>query len=302
MNLVMRSGAALIAAGVSSIASAAIVNDWNLIVLGNANNSSQDIEGRAWVGGNFISSGSPTVAKNLDPASSFLGKTTLAVGGNVSVANLNQQAGNLRYGGTFAGNFNANGGGNRAQDGSIAAQVPSYTNELVGLSNFYKSLSANSTASFPSGQPGAVTYNANPVNGLAVFNVSAANVFNNNLIQQLNLNINSATAIVINVSGTTVNFTSGNMTGNWLSAFARSKVIWNFHQATSIFLDRNFNGAILAPNAHLRNTTAIDGSVFVKTLQQDGEIHLPNFAGFIPTPGTAALLALAGLTAARRRR
>lgn len=301
MNLVMRSGAALVAAGVSSIASAAIVNDWNLIVLGNANNSSQDIEGRAWVGGNFISGGSPTVAKNLN-AASFLGKTTLAVGGSVSVSNLNQQAGNLRYGGTFSGNFNANGGGNRAQDGSIASQIPSYTSELVGLSNFYKGLSANSTATFPSGQPGKVIYNANPVNGLAVFNVSAGNVFNNNLIQELNLNINSAAAIVINVSGTTVNFTNGNMTGSWTSAFARANVIWNFHEATNIFLDRNFNGAILAPNAHLRNTTAIDGSVFVKTLQQDGEIHLPNFAGYIPTPGTVALFTLAGLTAARRRR
>ncbi len=138
--------------------------------------------------------------------------------------------------------------------------------------------------------------------GVAVFNVSAANVFNNSLIQQIELNAGSATSVVINVSGTTVNFTNGNMVGAWTSAFARSKVIWNFWEATSIFFDRNFNGAVLAPNAHLRNTTAIDGSVFVLSIQQDGEVHLPNYTGFVPAPGSLALLGAAGVLAARRRR
>lgn len=301
MKKMMRWCAALGVAGLASMSGASVVTQWNLIVLGNLNNSSQDIEGNAWVGGNFTG-GSPTVAKNLTPASNFLGQTTLAVAGNVSVGNLNMQAGNLRYGGSFSGNFNANGGGNRAQQASLVSQVAGFAADLNGLSGFYKNLAANSTVTAPNGQPGAVTYNANPVNGLAVFNVAANSVFNSNLIQQINLNINGASAIVINVSGTTVNFTNGNMVGSWTSAFARSKVIWNFHEATNIFLDRNFNGAILAPKAHLRNTTAIDGSVFVNTMQQDGEVHLPMFTGIIPAPGTLGALAVAGLFAARRRR
>jgi choice-of-anchor A domain-containing protein len=295
--------ASLVAAAVVPVAGAHVINDWNLIVLNNLQNNSQDIEGRTWVGGNFTSSGSPTVAKNLTPASNFAGITTLAVVGNVSVGNINQQSGNLRYGGTFSGNFNANGGGNRAQDGSLAAQAPSFASGLSSISSFYQTLTTNSTVTLPSGgQPGAVTYNASPVNGLAVFSVSAANVFNSNLIQQMNLNVNGATAIVINVSGTTVNFTNGNMTGAWTSSFARANVIWNFFEANTITLDRNFNGALLAPNAHLTNSTAIDGSVFVRSFNQSGEVHLPNFRGFIPAPGAMALLAGAGVLASRRRR
>lgn len=294
--------AASAAVAVSTLAQANVVNNWNLIVLNNLQNNSQDIEGRAWVGGNFTSSGAPTTAKNLTPSGNYSGITTLAVVGNVSVSNLNHQSGNLRYGGTFSGNFNANGGGNRAQDASLAGQAATFANDLNGLSQFYTTLTTNSTASYPSGQPAAVVYNANPSNGLAVFNVSAANVFNNNLIQEMKLNVNGASAIVINVSGTSVNFNNGNMTGAWTSAFARANVIWNFFEATTISLDRNFNGALLAPKAHLTNTTAIDGSVFVKSFNQSGEVHLPNFNGFIPAPGSLALLAAAGVITGRRRR
>jgi choice-of-anchor A domain-containing protein len=286
--------------GFVGFAHAGAVNDWNLIVLNNLANSSQDIEGRAFVGGNFTG-GSPTVAKNLTPASNWLGVTNLAVVGNVSVQNLNMQSGNLRHGGTFSGNFNANGGGNRAQINTLGAQRTAIAGELTSLSSFLRTLTPNSTATFPSSQPSAVRYTASG-SGLAVFNVSAANVFNSSLIQQIELNAGSATSIVINVSGTTVNFTNGNMVGAWTSSFARSKVIWNFWEATSMFFDRNFNGAVLAPNAHLRNTTAIDGSVFVSSMQQDGEVHLPNYTGFVPTPGSLALLGAAGLIATRRRR
>ena len=300
MNKISSVVAASAVVAVASLAQANVVSSWNLIVLNNLQNNSQDIEGKAWVGGNF-SGGSPTTAKNL-AAGAFAGQTTLAVVGNVTVSNVNHQAGNLRYGGSFSGNFNANGGGNRAQDASLAGQVATFTNDLNGLSQFYTTLATNSTASFPGSQPAAATYNASPVNGLAVFSVSAASAFNNSNIQQMNLNVNGAAAIVINVSGTTVNFTNGNMVGAWTSAFARANVIWNFYEATTINLDRNFNGALLAPKAHLTNTTAIDGSVFVKSFNQSGEVHLPGFTGFIPAPGSLALVGLAGLVAGRRRR
>ena len=72
----------------------------------------------------------------------------------------------------------------------------------------------------------------------------------------------------------------------------------------SITLDRNFNGAILAPLANLQNSTAIDGSVWVKSFTQSGEVHLPNFTQYttIPAPGAASLMALGGLLIVRRRR
>jgi len=89
--------------------------------------------------------------------------------------------------------------------------------------------------------------------------------------------------------------------GAFTTNFARANVIWNFVDATSITLQRGFSGAILAPNAHLTNVNDIDGSVFVGSFTQNGEVHLPNYTGVIPAPGAVALLGVAGLLGRRRR-
>lgn len=288
-------------AAVAASAQASVVNNWNLVVTGNWTNNSQDVEGNAFCGGN-LSGGSPTIGSHLTPGA-WVGRDVLAVAGATSVSNINLQAGNFAHGGAVAGNVNQNGGGNSHADGTLAAQAVAYASELSLLSASLRGLAADSVAQYPSGQPGAVRYNATAgADGLAVFNVNAANVFNNNLIQQIELNINDASQIVINVAGTTVNFNNGNMVGSWTSAFARSSVIWNFFEATSLTFDRNFNGAVLAPSAHLTNSTAIDGSVFVSSFTQNGEVHIPFYTGTVPAPASLAVLGLAALGGRRRRR
>lgn len=304
------SAAALAAAAISVIASSTFAapeffTDFNLVVTGNLQNNSQDVEGRTYVGGNLSSSGSPTLAKNLTPAANFVGIDTVIVGGTTSVGNINLQSGNFRRGGSRSGNLNFNGVSQQdIVDNTLAARTANLVSQMASTSSYLQSLTANSSVTLPSGgQPGAVKYTLSPVGGTAVFSVLASNVFNSNLIQQIEL-LGSATTIIINVAGTTVNFNTGNFVGNWLNAGVRASTIWNFYQATSINLDRNFNGAILAPLANLQNSTAIDGSVFVKSFTQNGEIHLPNFSqtNTIPVPGAAGVLALGGLVAMRRRR
>jgi choice-of-anchor A domain-containing protein len=286
-----------------AVAAAHVVTQWNLIVTGNLQNNSQDIEGRAFIGGH-LTGGSPTVGVRLTPATAFLGKTTLAVAGNTAVGTLNLQAGNFRRGGSLTGTVNFNGGGNGAVDPTLPAQAAAIAADLASLSVFLRDLAPTSTAQFPVGQPGPVRYIATPSgpDNVAVFSVSAAQVFNNSLIQQIELNAGSASSIIINVSGTSVHFNTGTMVGAWTSTFARSKVLWNFHEATTLTFDRNFNGAVLAPLAHLTNTTSIDGSVFVGRMTQNGEVHLPLYSGYVPAPGVLVLLGAGGIIAARRRR
>lgn len=301
--------AALAAAGLGVITSPTLAapeffTDFNLVVTSNLQNNSQDVEGRTYVGGN-LSGGSPTMAKNLTPAANFVGIDTLVVGGNTSVGNINLQSGDYRRGGTRSGNLNKNGVNQQEiVDANLASRTANLASQMASTSAYLQGLAANSSVTLPSGgQPGAVKYNLAPVGGTAVFNVLASDVFNSNLIQQIEL-LGSATTIIVNVAGTTVNFNTGNFVGNWLNSGVRASTIWNFYQATSINLDRNFNGAILAPLAHLQNSTAIDGSVFVKSFTQTGEVHLPNFSqtNSIPVPGAAGVLALSGLVVMRRRR
>lgn len=285
-------------------AAGASITDYNLVVLGNLTNGSHDVEGRLFVGGNFTAQ-APTLAKNLS-AGALAGVSTVDVAGSISVNTINLQAGNIRYGTTFSGGVNFNGGGSGVQSATQASAALSalktqFISEAAGLSSVLKNLPANSSVSVPSGQPGAVVFTASPVGGLAVFNVSAAQVFSG-LTQQIDLVLNGAQNVVINVTGASANWTTGNMTGAWQSLQVRSHLIWNFHEATTLSFNNQWNGALLAPGATLQNFTEMNGSVFVGAMNQSGEVHLPLYQGYVPGPGAAGLIALGGLVAARRRR
>ena len=73
------------------------------------------------------------------------------------------------------------------------------------------------------------------------------------------------------------------------------ETIWNFWAATSINIDSQFGGSILAPSALLSNSQNIEGGVFVGTLHQSGEIHEQAYTGSYPTPSPVPLPGSLGL-------
>lgn len=279
---------------------AGAISTYNLVVTGNLDSTSE-VEGRTFVGGTLTGSAS-NYGIGLLPAANYAGTDTLTVGGAISVSNINISTGNVRHGSTVSGNVNLNGPSNPQNifDPSVPSLIPGIASELATTSNALAALSANSTASLPNGNPGPGNFNAAPSgpNNLAVFSVSGAAAFSNSFMQTLHLNAAGASAIVVNVSGTNITFNQGNMDSSWQAY--RSKLIWNFYQATSLSIDRAFNGAILAPNANLTNSTNIDGSVFVASFTQRGEVHLPNYTGYTPEPASMFVLGLAVLGLRRR--
>ncbi len=297
--MMIRTVTALTIALAAGASSASVISSYNQIVLGNLQ-TGQDTEGRLFVGGN-LSGSAAQVGTQLAPQS-FVGVDVLRVGGNTTVNNLQVEAGNFRRSGGRTGSLNMNGGGTEIVDPSVAASVGSFSADLFATSASLAGMSADSSVQIPSGQPGPMRFIATPgLDGVAVFSISASTL-TSSLVQQYELLRGGATSIVINVTGTSATFNTGNFVGNWQNAALRATTIWNFSQATSLTIDRNFNGAILAPSAHLTNTTAIDGSVFVGSMTQNGEVHLPGYTGVVPAPGTALLAALGGLVMAARRR
>lgn len=288
-------------AAFSTISNAGILNQFNLIVTGNLNSQSE-VEGRTLIGGSLSGSAS-NYGVMLNPAQS-LGTDVLVVGGNITAQNVNINAGNLRLGGTNgAQNLNFNGGGQLIADPSISGIGATVGAELASNSQALAQLAATNTVNFPSPQPGPLNFQCIPdSNGLAVFNVPGSLVFSNNNVQQIDINFNGATNVIINVTGTNINFTQGNFVGNFTSMFARSRVLWNFHQATNIDIGgKAFNGALLAPAASYTSQGVNEGSVYVASFTQRGEVHLPGYIGIVPAPGVAAF-PIAALLMARRRR
>lgn len=286
-------------------ASAGVLSDWNLIVQTNLTSTSE-VEGRTAVGGNLGGPASNYGIK-LTPAANYINTDVLMVGGNISAQNVNMNAGRLRLGGSKgSANLNFNGGGGPViQDPTTASKVANLFAEASAISTFLGGLSATNTVTFPGQQPAGVTFNAVPNNnGVAVFSIAASQLFGNNKVQQIDLNAGSATSIVINVSGNSVSWDAGNFVGNFTSAFAKSHVIWNFVNATTINWSsgRTLEGSLLAPLADVTFTGTLEGSVVVKSLDQRGEVHLPTYQGYVPTPGAVATLGVAGLIGLRRKR
>jgi choice-of-anchor A domain-containing protein len=294
-------GAAVVASTFTTAGAASPLSTWSVVVQ-NDLTSTSEVEGRAAVGRDLLGPASNYGTK-LTPASNYLGTDVLLVGRNIQVTNVNMSAGNIRLGGVRSGNANFNGGGVQVSDPNAAATVANLFAETLAASSFLSGQAATNTVTIPNGQPGPVNFNAIANgNGVAFFSVSGSALLSNNLVQQIDLNFNGASSVIINVSGTTINFNQGNMVGNLANEANGSRILWNFYEATSVVLDRRVVGAVLAPLANLRNTTVIAGSVSAKNFQQDGEVHLPVYTGFIPTPGSAGLLAAGGLLALRRKR
>lgn len=287
--------------------------NYNAIIFGNLTISGE-IEGRTLVGGNLSGSNSSNFGISL-PNNTPSTDRTLVVGGSIGSGNpLNLNKGSLYLGGTNSRIINYNGGGSLISESTnLATLKQSFISESTNLKN----LATDSVVSLPSGgQPGPVNFNATAgADGLAVFSISASAVFGNSFAQQIGLNANGATNIVINVSGTTIDWinNAGNMVGDFTSDYWQAHIVWNFYEATSINLgSHQFNGTILAPNATVTSSNNIDGAVIANNLSTTGEVHLPSsssansYAGYraqaVPEPGSALLVAVAGVILLTRRR
>lgn len=278
-----------------------------LTVLGNASNFQSGYYGVS-VGGNVANG----VVKNSLGAS--------YVAGNSSNTNYDNQAyitgslqGNLNKGG-YAGSLadsgsHVNGGGLTAAsqatiDASKAAAVTldSMRSTLTGLSSGLSKLQGNSSVTITDQ---GVIFEAAPVNGVAVFDLTALAYPTTASLLQLDdvvfgarsvkFNLNGATSVIVNSDNgaisTAANFANAAQVGG--------SIIWNLYNAGSVSIGTQWGGSVLATNATFTNGNSIEGGVYASSFAQYGEIHLVPYTGGVPTaavpePETVAML-LAGL-------
>ncbi len=291
-------------AGVSTASAQSLdFQNYNVIVFGDLFTNS-DIEGRTFVGGNFTGSNSATLGSRLQNKVDNSDRA-FVVGNDLVPGNaIHLQGGSLYIDG------NANGRVNRVvADHSIDAATASVRAYSEAQSQSLMSMASDSIVTLPSGgQPGAVKFFATGGNdGLAVFHVNAADIFNNNFVQQMELILDANTTdVLINVAGN-VNWVGGaNMVGNFTSNYWQAHTLWNFYDATLVDLNSHqFNGGILAPKAEvIIDGGSIDGLVVANKLTATAEVHLPDgngstiaYNGYtapVPEPGSAIFLLSAG--------
>ncbi len=260
------------------------LNHYNLIVFDNLQSNSE-VEGRTLVGGSLIGDQYSNYGIHLpnNNATDY----ALTVAGNID-ANINVQSGySVLKGG---GNGIINNAASVDNFSTQAAQLDltQLASDLYDFSQFLKDIAPNSIldARDPNNNfgpaPGTFQIGSSVGNDVAVFSTSNDLFFANGNIQQYDIDFNGQqpSSILINVAGTDINDSVlGNAVGSFASEQWRDKVIWNFFEATNINLQKSLNGSLLAPLAHLTNTTTIEGTVVVNSFQQQGEVHLATFSG-----------------------
>jgi choice-of-anchor A domain-containing protein len=282
------------------------------LISGGNFSTGSDVQGKAFIGGNLTSSNSATFGSQLNQGSFPATTPSLEIAGSVANGNpLNINAGSVQVGPSntvqvlnptqsklnnnrYVNLNQGNSGATVSVNNTLSSKASTILASLQQGSVALSQIAANNTASIPTGQPGPLIFNvtAKDSDGLAIFNVSAASIFDNNKVQQIQINNTvNASNILINVTGTSVNWTNGNKVGSWLtSSSGRAHTLWNFYQATSINLgSRNFMGTLLAPLASVSFSGQFNGSLGAASVTANAAIQQPLLAGnFCSTVGSSS--------------
>ena len=262
------------------------LSEYNLIVL-NDLASTSEVEGKTLIGGDL--SGTSNYGIRLQQNDPTNGDALVIAGDLVSGSTVNANGQSVVIAGNNNGQVNAS---------SVSSDASQYNfdlikSEFVNFSGYLSELAVNSIlTTSTNGQPGPASFEVGSDidTDVAVFNITSEDFFNNNSIQQYDVDLNgqSPSAIVINVSGEVINDNNfnGNGVGNIVNDAFRENIIWNFFEATEIDLVKQLNGSLLAPFADLTNATPIEGSVLVNNFDQNGEVHDALFAGTINYDGS----------------
>jgi choice-of-anchor A domain-containing protein len=241
----------------------------------------------------------PEVGQSLvnDPfASAAGGYLMVAQSGVASGNHTNVQAnGNIYAPGASGSQFNFNHGGSLVTSGGSP----------INFANLSSTLDADSLALgayLPTGQ--VLTYGqsgfpvgANPSwvvlygtsNAVNVFDITAAQLASAN--NPLDIVVPSGATAIVNVAGTSdslggaiyINGSQPSETGD-----AGANILFNFHDATSIWLGSQFTASMLAPFAVVTGNSTIDGSIIAAQISDNGEVHNAEFTGQLPAIAAVA--------------
>jgi choice-of-anchor A domain-containing protein len=323
-------------AGGSAAAGLQDLEQLNLIVLGSPNGVetlSDDVIGRAFIGesvsGTFtagtgntsypgVSSAYPTltVEGNIDGTVNLQGGVTpagLVATGSVGTLNVNTTDALVQVGGTI-GTAHTSGSTLQQNDSGLAATVggeqSALAANLTALSTTLEGLAPTSAADYldtSNTNSGSIVLGDTSGAGYVVIDTTASALES---LSDLSFAIPSGVTVVMNVQDDVTGPIEVDANENDETEYA-SDLIWNFEGATNISFNRQFDGAVLAPDATVSNASPLEGAIAVAQLDQGGEIHLPTLtpsgglAGAVPEPATWTMTILgAGLIGAvlRRRR
>jgi choice-of-anchor A domain-containing protein len=299
---------ALASSPVLALSLADLSGGYDVLVKQNAQFNDVHIHGATAVGGNLTLSGGMSEFLN----DNVVRPAGLSVGGSIAQnadARINN-SGKLHVSSLVPGQSVVPGaltsGGRNLYftSGQSAAQVVvPQTIDMTAAFNNLDALAASlagmsqtlSFNSFVSGSNFNITLGAGSAIGFDVMNITGAQLA---AVQNLNFSHTAGfqQKLVINVDLS--NYNGGAFIQNRNGNDEADNILWNFYGASTLLLQNQFVGSILAPDIHLQHSNNdIKGSVFVDSLTKTGgQVHVHSakidFPKPVPDAGSTGLLAL----------
>jgi len=292
-----------------------VASAFNLVALGTANaggntllagniGTSADVEGRV-AAANLVTVAT-TIGSTLgsDPYGSLADGYAVVAGGGISASNYFQINGG---GNVYAPTNSASYNWNENPKGSLISTGSSPVN-FTSLRSTMDALTLELAALTPSGVVGAPTpKGGNPSwlvlagtsKTLNVFTVTAAQFASTN--NPLDIEVPVGSTVIINVEGANVTlgagiYVNGQQEGDGNNDDA--DILFNFADASTVSIDGQLDGAVLAPFAIFTSGSQVGGTIIAAQIGQTGEVHNLEFEGTLPAqdevpePGTLSLMGI----------
>ncbi|SNR47851.1 collagen-binding domain-containing protein [Puniceibacterium sediminis] len=263
-----------------------ILNQFNLVTFSDHALSS-NVHGRAFVGGDLTgNSGGMTTSNYTPPASSFADVTVV---GDVRSGDVNTRGhATVDIGGSIISGRVNNASSVTTGVADLTQVRDEFQATLTAASVGIRDMASNATTTAINTNQG--TRFSGVAGAVTVFDVSAASFIGN----ELDIVLNGASAIFINVSGTNLSFSQNFNTDQNVGA----NVIWNFFEAETLHLGNRFVGSVLAPLATVSNSNNIFGTLVANEFNQNGQVHQQAWAGSLPLSTDGGLASSVPLPAA----
>ncbi|MDR3465189.1 MAG: choice-of-anchor A family protein [Xanthobacteraceae bacterium] len=260
-----------------------LLTDFNAIV-GNFSSTSET-EGAVIVGGTLSGSSATFDTRGGHPSGTVSGFGDVNVygdtsGGPYNVNNLAVKVATAKQTATFSG-------GSVTYSASLPYSYASISGQLTKLSTTLSTLKTTTGSSLSNS-----VFTAKPVNGVAVLDLTLSQLQN---IGNPSFKLNGAQLFIINVDASSYATVSGQ---NFNDQGIAANILWNFYNAKSLNFGVEFGGTVLAPGAHVTNSSPIDGTLFAASYTGNGELHVAplsdasylNTVQGVPEPSTWMML------------
>lgn len=297
-----------------------LLNDYNLVTIGDFEATSAHVHGSAFIGGDLLGQ-TAEFGADLDRTSEDRSIVALTVAGSVDAQNVKvfqndvvvstenvittlDNGNKFAVNGNEIGNQPTNVSYPEPEDTNLDSIRNDYAQQLISASAAFSQLETNSTIVTPSSDVNKRGFKISKnlaKDDYAVFSINGDDsIFDGTENLALKMwkynedDLSDLAGIIINVSGTggdgLVFSDSSSMGNRFNNSNYRRNIIWNFYEATTININaQNFMGTLLAPLATVTTANDIEGSVGVNKLVLGGQIHLPNTIVKTPNPVTTTV-------------